>query len=239
MTTIIRSDVKLSAPKAGTMILPDLGISGVLHRYHAETVLAKPGDLVTRIEDSVGSGHLDTVGGAVRMAQSAKGKRYLDFSAGNTTNVIGGSFTQNYTAYTLVALYYWEQIPAAATNAIGTTVQGGTNMGMNLLSGDKFGVGTWTPGTGTVSIAKSINTTAGWHTIMVAYDKAGDEMAAIDGQINRGDGKGVPLESLTGFALRGPAGVNARIVEASYVNHVLTDAEVATVHSRLVAQIPS
>lgn len=90
MTTIIRSNVTLSAPRPGAMLLPSLGVAGATHRWHAETVSGKPGSAVSSVPDSIGNAPLTTVIGAVTLGETASGIRYLELGAGS-----GNGSTQN------------------------------------------------------------------------------------------------------------------------------------------------
>lgn len=240
MTTIIRSDVRLTKPVSGSLILPEIPISGIEHRWHAESAMGSVNGLVTSISDSVGTEHLDTVVGVIKLKEANK-VRYLDL--GDTAagaNTISRVLVQPKatTAYTLAMLYYWDTLPAASTSAFSASNVGSTPGGMNVLV-DKFGVGTWS--TGGSSIGASGSNTPGWHTAMVTYNKNGSEMACIDGLANRGEASGGStgtLDSVKSFGLRGSVGINARVIDAMYINHAVTDAEIKTIHEALAAQIP-
>lgn len=240
MTTIIKSDVRLTKPVSGSLILPEIPISGIEHRWHAESAMGPLNGLATSISDSIGSEHLDTVSGVVRIKEVNK-VRYIDL--GDTAagaNVISRVLAQpkTHTAYTLAMLYYWDALPSASTSAFSASNVGSTPGGMNILV-DKFGVGTWS--TGGSSVGASSNNAPGWHTAMVTYNKNGNEMACVDGIANRGEASGGStgtLDSVKSFGLRGSVGVNARVIDAMFINHAVTDAEIKTIHEALAAQIP-
>lgn len=236
MTTIIRSDSTLSAPTAGSLILPNLGISGIRHRWHAASALGAVDGTITRVNDSAGSADLTAVTGSVVLRQTPVGRRYLDLGSAAGDNIVSASYTQAYSAFSLAMLYYWETVPAGAYNVLSTSALGGTPSGLNLLN-SRYGAGTWNAGGISIATPPDSSKVAGWHTIMVGYSKTGQEMAAIDGAIARGEGHGT-IDPLNVFALRGSGALKSRMVDAVYVDHVMTDAEIATLHARLIAQAP-
>lgn len=241
MTTIIRSDVKLSAPKAGTLVLPTLGISGVLHRWHAENAQGALNGAVTSVPDSVGAAPLITVAGSPTIKEGANGRRYLDLAGGSSDNTISSDvLTQDYTSFSLAALYYWDTLPVGGSFPAITTIPAmANNSALNLLD-NRYSTGTWNSGgTAIVTPALTPARTGGWHTVFIGYDKTGNEMAAMDGiAATRGQGGGTS-DAITKFALRGRPALHSKIVEAVYVDHVLSNAEITTLHNSLIAQIPT
>lgn len=237
MTTIIRSDSTLSAPVTGSLVLPGLGVSGIKHRWHANSAIGAVGGAVSLLSDSVGDAHLNSVTGSVSLRQTAAGRRYVDLGSVAGDNIISTPYSREYTAFTLAMLYYWETPPASAYNALSTAAVGVTPSGLNLLNG-RYGVGTWNSGGAAVATPTDTPQTPGWHTIMAGYSKTGQEMAVIDGMVVRAEGGGTS-EATKVFALRGNGTLKSRMVDAVYVDHVLTDTEIATLHSRLISQIPA
>lgn len=245
MTTIIRSNVTLSSPRPGSQILPPIGLSGVTHRWHAESVPGSKGSTVTVIPDNVGNAPLNSVAvGTVKLGETASGTRYIDMgtpaSGEVTRNRIDGSASgDSGEEWALVALVYWE--PASSTNSYGIF---GTNassaiQGVSLEpSGTRIAAyrGNNTPTVWTEKTSKK-----GWHTVVTSYRKNGEESASLDGgPVAKGEIHAAGSEpfSVSVFSISGVPDNKIRVIDFAFVNHALSDAEHAAVHKALAAQIP-
>lgn len=239
MTIIFKSDTRLSAPRSRPLVLPNVPISGIKHRWNANTITSKVGEPITKLSDSVGTIDLTTVTGRPVLRAAANGQRYLDLNAeGASGNSIHTTVDIPYQDYSLVMLYYWDVVPTTNINVFSTRSLNATADGLNVI-GSRYGVGTYTTGGTSVSTSDP-SYSAGWHTVAVGYSPTGYELASVDGNVgSRAQGhKTDPAANIAMFGVRGISAINSKMVEAMYIDHVLSDEELKIVHNELIKQVP-
>lgn len=236
MTTIIRTDVALTNPKMGSLILPSLGVSiGPKHRWHADSVSGEIGSVVGEIPDSIGTTHLKAAEGKSHLRSDSKGRRYIDLN-GAATNTFSATTADRFADYTLVALYHWDVITPTATNVFSPVSAGSTNGGLNLLGG-KNGIGTWTGDGGKVVSTASL-AHLGWHVLILGYSATGDEMVTADGQIISRTNAGGNVSTMSSYALKGIASINSKVRDLMIFDRVLSNSDAEALWSAMKNQIP-
>lgn len=236
MTTIIRTDVTLSNPKSGALVLPSLGISsGPKHRWHADAISGEIGSLVTEIPDSIGTTHLKAVEGKSYLRSDAKGRRYIDLN-GAAVNSLSATTADRFADYTLVALYHWDVVTPAATNIFSPVAAGSTNGGMNLLGG-KNGIGTWT-GDGGKVVSTTVLAYLGWHVLIIGYSATGDEIVTADGQAVSRTNAGGNLSTMSTYAVKGNSAYNSKVRDLMIFDRVLSNSDIEALWSTMKNQMP-
>lgn len=237
MTTIIRSDAVLSRPMPGMQLLPSLGISGIMHRWHGDTARGSINGSVTEVGDAAGGAHLGTVEGQVILRET-NGRRYIDLGVGDATRnrISGGGAKSTPDAFTLAALVYFEpswSISGAAASVLATQ------------DGNSHGIGV-SPAEGKVSayaggaILATSAVPAGWHSVVVSYNRNGVETITVDnGAPVQGEVHGNTFAAMSAFGLVGRPALKVRFLDAAVIGHELTAAQRGIVHTALLAQKPS
>lgn len=239
MATIIRSDVTLKAPTPGTQVLPSLGVSGVTHRWHADTVAVTEGQTVTAIKDSVGNANLTSVTGSI-ILRSTGGRRYLDFSAATDAQnrIAGAASGDSNEAFTLAGLVYWEPGTGSTFGMLGTSTV--TSMQAIGMEPTRNGITAYNGGTGG-AVIRAAAPANGWHTVVVTYRKTGDETVSIDGQpaVNGEAHNITPARAIDQFSIAGLPNMKVRVIDYAFINRAASESEHATLHQALRTQIPA
>lgn len=237
MTTIIRTDVTLSNPKSGSLILPSLGLSsGPKHRWHADAVSGEIGSLVGEIPDAVGTYHLKAKEGSSYLRSDSKGRRFIDLNSSPNAVFSSGPIADRFSDYTMVMLYHWDAVSPTAANVFSPVSVGATNGGLNVLGG-KNGVGTWSGDGGTV-VATTQMANFGWHMVAIGYSTTSDEVVTADGQVpSRTNGNG-NISTMSSYNLKGIANLNTKVRDVMIFDRVLSNADLDKLWSNLKTQFP-
>lgn len=250
MTTIIRSNVTLSSPQPGSVILPALGVSGITHRWSAEHIEGKPGAVVERVPDAIGGVELAASGGTAILRQSASGKRFIDLSseisAGATyqqNRLVGGASSDSNVAFTLAGIIYWEKISSGQSYGVLNTSNSPSTQALSLDA--QNGRISCYAGNSGVIISTGPTTKTGWHTCTVSYKANGEEVLCLDnGAIVRGEvhtttaGAPITAVSINSFGISGRPDTKVKVSEYAFINHALTDAEIRAAHTAMAKLLP-
>lgn len=250
MTTIIRSNVTLSNPQPGSVILPSLGVSGITHRWSAEHVEGKPGAVVERVPDAIGEVPLAASGGAAILRQSASGKRFIDLSseisAGATyqqNRLVGVPVNESNVAFTLAGIIYWEKISSGQSYGVLNTYSSPSTQALSLDSQNSR-ISVYAGSSGII-LSTPPSTKSGWHTCTVSYQANGEEILCLDnGTITRGEvhatTAGVPITPVpvNSFGMSGRPDTKVKVSEFAFINRVLSDAEIRAAHTAMAKLLP-
>lgn len=135
MNTIIRANGVIANPQPGGLLLPRLGVSGVVARWHASGQ-GGPG-AITTIKDVMGRGNdLPVTSGAVSVALVG-GRPALDFGAAGAGNAaLIASIQGTNKKRSIAVLFQLAAFPAAASYMVATTNPAGNSCGIGVVYGN-------------------------------------------------------------------------------------------------------
>ncbi|MFK3846599.1 hypothetical protein [Stenotrophomonas sp. NPDC078853] len=240
MTTIIRANGVIANPQPGGLLLPRLGVSGVVARWHASGQ-GGPG-AITTVKDVTGRGNdLPVTSGAVSVALVG-GRPALDFGAAGAGNAASIASIQGTNKKRSIAvLFQLAAFPAAASYMLATTNPAGNNCGIGVVYGNNR-ICTYGNAGATLSSGAptALNT---WIAAVGTFDddalQAGGNSSKIANGSNIVEGSityAIP-GTLAAFALRGNAALAPKFMDAAIFDRVLTNEEMGIVSAALLSQV--
>lgn len=224
MTLVIRSDSSIATPRRDSGVVPPLGVSGVVGRWHALSIAGNAGDAVTGWGDQSDSGlTLTPSGTGTATLDEASGARAVSLVGSRLLASISGIILPN--TFTLALRVYLAENPAALS-WLAMTASTGTAAGIIAQHGGYRAYGDTSTNNFTGSVAKPA-----WSTLVATFNapnqlgkialNGGTPVAGTQGWTNPNPARQVRLSG-------GGTTSGAKFREVVILDHIATDAEMAT-----------
>lgn len=228
MTYVIRAATAMTNPPAGKVILPPLGVTGVMVRWDASTLAQADGETVTSLLDESGNGrHMTSTSGTPKVA-TLGGVKCVDLSTGPAV-IQSAAFTANRSK----TLAFSFRVTGASPGNAQIFSHAGTLM---YVSNGKI----YAYKTGALSGGSANITTSVWHTgIAVLNYEAQTGKIAYDGVITPGTITYAEADATSAvFKLASTGSMALAFRAAVMLDHAATDTEIAALHAALRKPLP-
>lgn len=234
MTLIIRTPDVLTDPRPGAVVLPDLGVEGIVARLHARSAAVAPGQPVTQVADSSGNGNDFVATEAGVVVGTRSGVTVLDMSttAGRMATTTNLGLPK---ARTLAVLAYVAPPATTGTYQFMRGNNSGSNaLAISVMAGDTPRLAMYG---GSGSYPRTLGeVTPGFHVMMAVMATGGTGTVVLDAEARTGaftydnpaDGPGNI----------GLAGIGLEVVDAVWIDHALDAEEITDLTDAFTAQIP-
>lgn len=230
MTVIIKGDTTLSNPTPGYIILPDLGVSGIVARFNARTLIGVAGDAISQVPDASGNGrNLALVSGTPQIGVRS-GVKTISLAAGAT--LASADYTGISLQRTLSLAGYFGG-NAAATNLTFQSFGSAGGGAISHLNNGRFA----SYGNASPFPSSAVVTKPAWLRVIATLDSAGSVgKIVVNGVIVSGTiaVSGTPGTKLS---LVATAAMLLEVVDATMFDHVLSDVEIGVLDASLAAQL--
>jgi hypothetical protein len=228
MTLVIRTPGTLTNPRPGTVLLPSLGIDGVLVRLHAANAQGAVGADLTTVGDGAGSGNLATLVEGTGKIGERDGVRTIDLSqnvdVGRLSIALRGGAASKDRTFAMLA-YVGKYLSAGAAQFM---YQGGSALSIANGRLAPYAGGARTNSTGAVHV--------GWHTLIGVLRADQTSTAVLDGVETTGP-FGYPNPAAGPFEIRGYSTLALEFTDAVFIDRAITSPEYPILHAALLAQL--